>query len=91
MENAKEREDKNGLKSRQRRIHRVIVESDLSSTDEGDTDFENDVTSASSDGENEEEVYGKNKRVTTDKTYLTLVPSHSTLVTSPWSIESPFS
>ena len=52
------------------------MESDLSSTEEGDADFENDVTSDSSDEEYEEEVYGKNKRVSSYETELTLVHSH---------------
>ena len=66
------------------------MESDLSSTEEGDADFENDATSDSSDEEHEEEVYGKNKRVSSAETGLILVHSHSTLVTSSWSIETPF-
>ena len=91
MENAKEHKDKNAQKSRRRRIRRVIVESDVSSTEEDDAEFENDATSDSSDEEYEEEVYGKNKRVSSNETGLTLVHSYSTLATSSWSIETPFS
>ena len=75
MENAKERKDKKGQKSRRRQIRKVIVESDLSST-EGDGDFENDVTSDSSDEEYEEEAHGKYKRVFSYETGLIIVHSH---------------
>jgi hypothetical protein len=51
------------------------VESDLSST-EGDGDFENDVTSDSSDEEYEEEAHGKYKRVFSYETGLIIVHSH---------------
>ncbi len=88
MENAKERKDKNGQKSRGRRIRRVIVESDLSASEEGDADFENDATSDSSHEEYEEEVFGKNKRVIPNVISLTAVHSHSTVVTFSWSIQA---
>lgn len=52
-----------GQKSRRRRIRRVIVESDLSSSEEGDADIEKDATSDSSEEDYEEEVSTKNKKV----------------------------
>jgi hypothetical protein len=63
------------------------VESDHSS-DEGDADVENDVTSDSSD-EDYEEVLNKAKKVYEELTQLTAEYTHSCLVASPWPSERP--
>jgi hypothetical protein len=85
LENATDRKGKNRTMSKRRRIRRVIVESDLSSSDQSDADIENDATSYSSDEEYTDVEHAKSKKVSyMILSVLTIVYSYSALAPSSW-------
>lgn len=83
LENATDHKRKNVTMSKRRRIRRVIVESDLSSSDQSDADIENDANSDSTDEDYTDVEHTKSKNVSYMKfSVLTIAYSYSTLAPS---------